>query len=78
MSTESVNKFLSDVAYRESLRSHFDQVQNGQDFIQVCQELGYDFTIDELKMVVKENSEGVLVRRKTGAWTWLRQVPWNQ
>ena len=78
MSTESANRFLADVAYRESLRSHFEPVQNGQEFIQICQELGYDFTIDEFKVVVKENSEGVLIRRKTGIWTWLRQVPWTQ
>lgn len=78
MSAESASKFLSDVAYRETLRLKFNDVQNGEDFIQVCQELGYDFTIDELKAIVKESSEGVLIRRKTGAWTWLRQIPWTQ
>jgi hypothetical protein len=38
--------------------------------------LGYDFTPTELKQVVAEQSHGILIRRKTGVWKWLRDVAW--
>ncbi|MGP1382750.1 MAG: Nif11-like leader peptide family natural product precursor [Thainema sp.] len=77
MTQESAYKFLSDASHDEHLRDKFQHVANGQEFIQTCQSLGYDFTIEELQEVIQENSEGVEVRRKTGVWTWLRQVNWR-
>ena len=77
MTQESAYKFLSDASNNEHLRDKFQHVSNGQEFIQICQSLGYDFTTDELQEVIQENSEGVEVRRKTGVWTWLRQVNWR-
>ena len=76
MSKESANKFLEDIAHHHDLRNQFQNVETPQDFIQVAQSLGYQFTSDELKETVKEHSQGVEIRRKTGIWPWLRSVQW--
>lgn len=76
MSQENAHQFLSDAAQDQKLREQFDQVANPQEFIQKCHELGYEFTAEELESVVQAHSEDVATRRKTGVWTWLRQVNW--
>ncbi|HEY9690834.1 MAG TPA: Nif11-like leader peptide family natural product precursor [Oculatellaceae cyanobacterium] len=76
MSNESAKKFLADAAHNMVLREKFKPVTNPQEFINTVEELGYSFTTEELKDVVKECSEGVVIRRKTGVWQWLRTINW--
>ncbi|MFW6296716.1 MAG: Nif11-like leader peptide family natural product precursor [Halothece sp.] len=76
MSKESAKKFLADAAHKNEIREQFSNARNSQDFIAISEELGYDFTSEELLEVVKEHSEGVTLRRQTGVWAWLRQVNW--
>jgi predicted ribosomally synthesized peptide with nif11-like leader len=76
MSNESAKKFLADAAHNMVLREKFQPVTNPQEFIQTVEELGYSFTTDELKEVVKKFSEGIVIRRKTGVWQWLRTINW--
>lgn len=78
MSKESVTQFLADVARNPKIREKFQAVANSQDFIAIAQELGYCFTADEMEEVVKEYSQGVTIRRKTGVWKWLRTVHWRK
>ncbi|MBW4493349.1 MAG: Nif11-like leader peptide family natural product precursor [Oscillatoria princeps RMCB-10] len=78
MSKESVTEFLADVARDPNMRENFQAVGNSRDFIAIAGELGYCFTADEMEEVVKENSQGVTVRRKTGVWKWLRTVHWRK
>lgn len=76
MSIESANLFLEDAAKEIALRDNFNHVTNPEEFLAVTRTLGYDFTTEELKQAVSELSKGVLVRRKTGVWPWLRSVKW--
>ncbi len=76
MSTQSANRFLEAISQDEALREKFAAVSNPEEFLAVCNRLGYNFTTDELKTLVKEQSQGVLVRRNTGVWKWLRSVNW--
>ena len=76
MSKQSATQFLSVVARNTEVQDNFNSVNNPQEFVQVAEELGYNFTTEELKDVVKEHSEGVTLRRKTGVWNWLRRVNW--
>ncbi len=76
MTKESANQFLEDVAFDNHLRAELEAATNPQEFAQVAQSLGYTFTPEELKEVVKEHSEGVTRRRTTGVWQWLRTVHW--
>lgn len=76
MSKESACRFLAHAARDAELQECFKSVSNSQDFLKVAEEWGYSFTTEELKEVVKEHSQGVTLRRKTGVWKWLRTVPW--
>ncbi len=76
MSIESASRFLEAVAYDESLREKFDQVQTPEEFLTMTQQLGYSFTTEELLGLAKEQSQGIVVRRHTGVWKWLRSVHW--
>lgn len=76
MSVENATKFLEEVAQRNDIRSHFLHVRSPQEFANVAGDLGFHFTPQELKDVVKEHSAGVNQRRHTGVWEWLRTVPW--
>jgi predicted ribosomally synthesized peptide with nif11-like leader len=76
MSIESATQFLEAVAYDETMRNQFADVQSPEDFLRISEQLGYSFTTAELMAIVKENSQGVQVRRNTGVWKWLRQVNW--
>lgn len=76
MSKESANHFLEDAAQRSEIREKFTQAASPQEFAQVAEQLGYNFTPEELKEVVKEHSKGVTRRRQTGIWQWLRTVHW--
>jgi predicted ribosomally synthesized peptide with nif11-like leader len=76
MSVESANRFLNAISQDQSLRDQFATVQSSDEFMQTSERLGYSFTLAELKTVVNAQSEGVVVRRNTGVWKWLREVKW--
>lgn len=76
MSLESANQFLEAVASDEALRDKFEAVSGPEEFVKVTQQLGYNFTTQELLAIAKEQSQGVIVRRHTGVWRWLRTVNW--
>ena len=77
MSKQSANQFLETVAQKETLRDKFQTAKNSDEFVSVAKALGYNFTIEDLWAVIKEHSEKVTLRRKTGIWPWLRQFHWN-
>jgi predicted ribosomally synthesized peptide with nif11-like leader len=76
MSIESASRFLEAVAYDETLRDKFERVQSPAEFLRISQQLGYCFTTEELLGLAKAQSEGITLRRHTGAWRWLRSVHW--
>jgi predicted ribosomally synthesized peptide with nif11-like leader len=76
MSVESATRFLRAASQDQSIREKFESVQSPQDFLVVSDQLGYCFTTQELQTIVFEQSQGVLVRRSTGVWKWLRNVNW--
>lgn len=76
MSLESASRFLEAVAYDETLRERFDQMQGPEEFLKITAQLGYSFTTDELMSLAREQSEGITVRRHTGVWKWLRSINW--
>ncbi|MEX0268357.1 Nif11-like leader peptide family natural product precursor [Leptolyngbyaceae cyanobacterium UHCC 1019] len=76
MSLESASRFLEAVAYDETLRERFDQMQGPEEFLKITEQLGYSFTTDELMSLAREQSEGITVRRHTGVWKWLRSIDW--
>lgn len=76
MSIQNATRFLEAISQDETLRERFARVSTSEEFLDVCRQLGYSFTTEELKNLVKEQSQGVLVRRSTGVWKWLRSVNW--
>jgi len=76
MSIESASRFLEAVAYDETLRDKFEQVQSPEEFLRISRQLGYSFTTEELLGLAKDQSQGIIVRRHTGVWRWLRSVHW--
>ncbi|OUC16304.1 MAG: Nif11-like leader peptide family natural product precursor [Alkalinema sp. CACIAM 70d] len=76
MSVKSATRFLSAVAQDQGMRDRFVAVQSPDEFIQISHQLGYSFTTSELKKVVSRRSRGVVIRRQTGIWPWLRTVNW--
>jgi predicted ribosomally synthesized peptide with nif11-like leader len=76
MSTQSAARFLSAASHNQEIRNRFSQVQSGDEFVKLSQRLGYCFTNAELKAIVSEQSHGILQRRPTGVWKWLRGVNW--
>jgi predicted ribosomally synthesized peptide with nif11-like leader len=76
MSVESATRFLKAAAQDESIRERFEAVRSPEDFLKISDQLGYCFTTAELKEIVAEQSKGIVVRRSTGVWKWLRNVNW--
>ena len=76
MSRESADLFLEAATQDGILRDKLKTAGNPDEFVKIAEALGYSFTTQELKSVVRENSEQVTLRRKTGIWPWLRQVTW--
>ena len=76
MSRESAEKFLEAATVDSILRDKLTAAGNFEEFVQIAQSIGYNFTAQELKLVIKEHSEGVTMRRKTGVWPWLRHFSW--
>lgn len=76
MSVESATRFLRAAAQDQSIREKFDTVTSPEDFLKVSHALGYCFTVPELREIVSEQSKGVMLRRPTGVWKWLRSINW--
>lgn len=76
MPRKNVTQFLQAVSQDTALRDNFKAAANPQEFIKIVEELGYTFTTKDLQAVVKEYSEGGVLRRQTGIWPWLRSVNW--
>lgn len=71
---KEVDRFLDDVTRHLELRSHFSNLETGEEFITTCQTLGYNFDAKQFKQVVKSHSRGVEFRRESGVWGWLRSI----
>lgn len=78
MSIKSAARFLSAASQKQEVRDRFNQVTSPQDFLGVSQELGYSFTTDELRKLVRRKSRNTQIRRNTGIWRWLRNVNWTE
>jgi predicted ribosomally synthesized peptide with nif11-like leader len=76
MSKENATNFLKTAATDTALRGKFKVVANPEEFLKIASSLGYFFTTEQLLAVVKEYSESVPLRRKTGVWQWLRSLNW--
>lgn len=76
MSLESAARLLKAAAHDQTIREKFAQVRSPEAFVSVSERLGYCFTTTELKQVVSQQSQNVLLRRRTGVWRWLRDVEW--
>ena len=77
MSLENANRFLNAVAQDEEIRTHFATVSCQEDFLLTAQDLGYYFTASELTEAIAAQSQGILYRRATGVWRWLRSLNWQ-
>jgi predicted ribosomally synthesized peptide with nif11-like leader len=76
MSVKSASRFLCTASQDQRLRDKFMAARSPEEFAEISNRLGYSFTPTELKTVVSEYSHGVLLRRNTGVWKWLRDVRW--
>ncbi|USR89804.1 Nif11-like leader peptide family natural product precursor [Phormidium yuhuli AB48] len=76
MSIENAEQFLKDVLHEPDLRNAFTKSESPEQFLNIAQGLGYDFSSQDLETVVARHSQGVNTRRRTGIWQWLRTVPW--
>ena len=76
MSVKSATRFLNAVAQDHTLREKFIEAQSPDEFLEISHQLGYSFTTAELKKVITLKSRGIVVRRQTGVWKWLRGVNW--
>lgn len=76
MSKQNATKFFQAAVTDTALREKFKRCGNLEEFLQAASELGYTFTQAQLMAVVKQHSEGINFRRKTGVWLWLRSINW--
>ncbi len=76
MSVESATRFLTAAAQDQIIREKFMAVASPEEFLKISDQLGYCFTIAELEQLIQDCSQGVMVRRSTGVWKWLRSVNW--
>lgn len=76
MCKQDAHQFLEDATQNITLRDKCQAANNPSEFISLATGLGYHFTAQDLKNVIQESSEAVILRRKTGIWPWLRQVNW--
>jgi predicted ribosomally synthesized peptide with nif11-like leader len=76
MSVKSATRFLCAASHDQTLRDRFLSVQSPDEFVGLSDRLGYCFTTTELKTIISEQSQGVVYRRPTGVWKWLREVRW--
>lgn len=76
MSVKSAARFLFAASHDQHLRDRFMGVQSPEEFVDISQRMGYCFTSVELKTIVSEQSQNVVLRRSTGVWKWLRDVRW--
>ena len=76
MSVESATRFLTAAAHDQILREKFTFAASPEEFLKISDQLGYCFTIVELEQLIRDSSQGVVVRRSTGVWKWLRSVNW--
>ncbi|PSB16497.1 Nif11-like leader peptide family natural product precursor [Phormidesmis priestleyi ULC007] len=76
MSVESATRFLTVAAQDHIIREKFSAANSPEEFLKISNQLGYCFTIAELKQLIRESSQDVGVRRSTGVWKWLRNVNW--
>ncbi len=76
MSIESATRFLTAVAQDQTVREKFAAASSPAEFLQISEQMGYCFTTTELEALIREFSQGVMVRRSTGVWRWLRNVNW--
>lgn len=74
MSHETAYQLLEVASQDSTIREKLEAATDPNDFIKIAETLGYQFTLEDLKAVVEENSAGVELRRKTGIWPWLRTV----
>jgi transposase len=77
MSIESANRLLTAAAQDEQIRDRFTTVSTQADFLQTSERLGYCFTATEFAEVIAAHSQGILRRRTTGVWRWLREINWQ-
>ncbi|MBE9029871.1 Nif11-like leader peptide family natural product precursor [filamentous cyanobacterium LEGE 11480] len=76
MSAKSAERFLCAVSQDQWLRDRFNEIESPDEFVRLSHQLGYCFTAAELKTIISEQSQGVILRRHTGVWKWLRDVQW--
>ncbi|MFO8039774.1 MAG: Nif11-like leader peptide family natural product precursor [Sodalinema sp.] len=76
MSVKNAEQFLKDALHNPELRAAFEDAKTPQDFFQISESLGYDFSSQDLETVISQHSQGVQIRRRTGIWHWLRTVNW--
>ncbi len=76
MSIESATRFLTAAAQDQTIREKFAVASSPAEFLQISEQIGYCFTTTELENLIQELSQGVMVRRSTGVWKWLRNVNW--
>jgi predicted ribosomally synthesized peptide with nif11-like leader len=76
MSLENASQFLQAVARDQVLRDRFTPLQSSEEFLDIAHQLGYSFTIAQLKQVASDHSQNHKLRRSTGVWRWLRQMQW--
>jgi predicted ribosomally synthesized peptide with nif11-like leader len=76
MSQANAEQFLSDILHHPDLRPQFEAADNPEEFLQIAQKLGYDFSTADLEAVAHAHSQNVNQRRQTGIWPWLRQMNW--
>ncbi len=76
MSRESAERFLQAAAHDQRIREQFEVVRSQEEFFQTSKQLGYRFNTIDLMQVLMEHSEGTTIRRQTGIWRWMRNLPW--
>lgn len=76
MSRESATRFLQAAAHDQRIREQFAAVRSQEEFFQTSKRLGYRFNTIELMQVLMEHNQGATLRRKTGVWRWMRNLPW--
>jgi hypothetical protein len=75
MAQAEVIRFLEDAVFKAHLRARLAAIPDAHAFVQVANQLGYNFSKQQFIEAIKRLGTDRYKRAQTGVWPWLRSLP---
>jgi hypothetical protein len=75
MAQAEVMRFLEDAVFKAHLRARLAVIPDAHTFVQVANQLGYNFSKQQFIEAIKRLGTDRYKRAQTGVWPWLRALP---